>query len=78
MLSLMTMKKYGLEMNNTLKIEILKKENISEAVRIAKKIIELRLYSNFNSQTINDINNLRNEPEWLIEAINGIKNLPSV
>jgi hypothetical protein len=78
MLSLMTMKKYGLEMNNTLKIEILKKENISEAVRIAKKIIELRLYSNFNSQTINDINNLRNEPEWLIEVINGIKNLPSV
>jgi hypothetical protein len=65
-------------MNNTLKVEILKKENISEAVRIAKKIIELRLYSNFNSQTINDINNLRNEPEWLIEAINGIKNLPSV
>jgi hypothetical protein len=78
MLSLMTMKKYGLEMNNTLKIEILKKENISEAVRIAKKIIELRLYSNFNSQTINDINNLRNEPEWLIEVINGIKKLPSV
>jgi hypothetical protein len=65
-------------MNNTLKVEILKKENISEAVRIAKKIIELRLYSNFNSQTINDINNLRNEPEWLIEVINGIKNLPSV
>jgi hypothetical protein len=60
-------------MNNTLKVEILKKENISEAVRIAKKIIELRLYSNFNSQTINDINNLRNEPEWLIEAVNGIR-----
>jgi len=42
------MKKYGLYINNTMKIEILKKENISEAVRIAKKIIELRLYSNFN------------------------------